>query len=173
MIAERETGPAAPMMTLRTIVNGAPVELEIEPRVLLLHVLRDRLGLTGVKLSCDVQVCGACTVLVDGVPVSSCTTLAYEADGKAVETIEGLEAGGTLHPIQQAFVDNAAVQCGFCTPGFVLATKALLGETPRPSRDEIVAYLGGNICRCTGYWNIIDAVEDAAERLAAAGAEEA
>jgi aerobic-type carbon monoxide dehydrogenase small subunit (CoxS/CutS family) len=152
---------------LRMTVNGDAVVLHVEPRELLLPVLRDRLGLRGVKQSCDVQVCGVCTVLVDGVPVSSCTTLAVEAEGKAVETIEGLSTDGRLHPIQQAFVDRAAVQCGFCTPGMILSAKALLAENPRPSRDEIVAYLGGNICRCTGYFNVVAAVEDAAERLAA------
>lgn len=157
-----------PTRTIRATVNGAPVELVIEPRDLLLHVLRDRLGLYGVKSSCDVQVCGACTVLVDGAPVSSCTTLALEIDGRSVETIEGMAAGKELHPIQQAFVDKAAIQCGFCTPGMVLTTKALLTDIPRPTRAEIETFLGGNLCRCTGYWNILDAVEDAAERMAAA-----
>jgi aerobic carbon-monoxide dehydrogenase small subunit len=167
MIDQREAG--RPTMTIRATVNGSPVELVVEPRDLLLHVLRDRLGLYGVKSSCDVQVCGACTVLVDGAPVSSCTTLAVEIDGTFVETIEGMATGSELHPIQQAFVEQAAIQCGFCTPGMVLTTKALLTEIPRPSREEIEAYLGGNLCRCTGYWNILDAVEDAAERLASAG----
>jgi aerobic carbon-monoxide dehydrogenase small subunit len=167
MIEQREVG--RPTMTIRATVNGSPVELVVEPRDLLLHVLRDRLGLYGVKSSCDVQVCGACTVLVDGAPVSSCTTLAVEIDGTSVETIEGMATGSELHPIQQAFVEQAAIQCGFCTPGMVLTTKALLTEIPRPSREEIEAYLGGNLCRCTGYWNILDAVEDAAERLASAG----
>jgi aerobic carbon-monoxide dehydrogenase small subunit len=154
-------------MTLTMSVNGAPVALEIEPRALLLDVLRDRLGLTGAKRSCDTQVCGACTVLLDGMPVSACCTLAYEAEGRAVETIEGLAGPEGLHPIQQAFVDAVAIQCGFCTPGFVLTTKALLTENPHPARAEIEAFLGGNLCRCTGYWNILDAVEDAAQRLAA------
>ncbi len=161
----------APRRSLRMIVNGNPVALEIEPREILLHVLRDRLGLRGVKQSCDVQVCGVCTVLLDGVPVSSCTTLALEAEGRAVETIEGLSKDGHLHPIQQAFVERAAVQCGFCTPGMVLSTKALLSDIPRPTREEITAFLGGNICRCTGYFNIVAAVEDAAERLAGANGE--
>ncbi|MBA3415049.1 MAG: (2Fe-2S)-binding protein [Chloroflexia bacterium] len=173
MVAESRSGAASGRIALRMTVNGEPVELEIEPRTLLLQVLRDRLGLTGVKLSCDVQVCGVCTVLVDGVPVSSCSTLAYEAAGKAVETIEGMARGRTLHPIQQAFVDNAALQCGFCTPGLILSTKALLAETPRPTREEIADYLGGNLCRCTGYWNILSAVEDAAQRLAATGGDTA
>ena len=146
-------------------VNGERVELDIEPRELLIQVLRDRLGLHGVKQSCDVQVGGVCTVLVDGEPVSSCTTLALEIDGKHVETIEGLAADGALDPIQQAYVDCAAIQCGFCTPGMVLSTKALLAQSPNPTRDEVKTYLSGNICRCTGYWNILDAVDDAARRL--------
>jgi aerobic-type carbon monoxide dehydrogenase small subunit (CoxS/CutS family) len=153
-------------ITLEMTVNGQPVALALEPRAILLDVLRDRLGLTGAKRSCDMQVCGACTVLVDGRPVSSCCTLAYEAAGRAVETIEGLAGPDGLHPIQQAFVDNAAIQCGFCTPGFVLTAKALLADTPRPTRAEIEEGLGGNLCRCTGYWNILAAVEDAAARLA-------
>lgn len=168
MIAESPVDERIGLRRLRMTVNGTPVELDLEPRAMLLHVLRDHLGLTGVKQSCDVQVCGVCTVLVDGVPVSSCTTLAYEADGRQVETIEGLATGATLHPIQQAFVDNTALQCGFCTPGLILSTKALLAHTPHPTRSEIVDYLGGNLCRCTGYWNIIAAVDDAAGRLAAA-----
>ena len=158
---------AAPSMMLGTTVNGRSVTLEIEPRAILLDVLRDRLGLTGAKRSCDTQVCGACTVLLDGAPVSACCTLAYVAAGRHVETIEGVIGSDGLHPIQQAFVDRAAIQCGFCTPGFVLTTKALLAENPRPSRREIETYLGGNLCRCTGYWNILAAVADAAERLAA------
>jgi carbon-monoxide dehydrogenase small subunit len=150
---------------LETTINGRPVSLHIEPRAILLDVLRDDLGLTGAKRSCDTQVCGACTVLLNGSPVSACCTLAYEAGGREVETIEGLAGPHGLHPIQQAFVDRVAIQCGFCTPGFVLATKALLAENPRPTRSEIEDFLGGNLCRCTGYWNILDAVADAAERL--------
>jgi carbon-monoxide dehydrogenase small subunit len=154
------------MTMLRSTVNGREIELEIESRELLIDLLRDRLELTGTKRSCDSQVCGACTVLLDGQPVSSCCTLAYEADGRTVETIEGLSQDGQLHPIQAAFVEKAAIQCGFCTPGFVLTTKAMLAENPRPTRDEIESYLGGNLCRCTGYWNILEAAEDAARRLA-------
>lgn len=154
---------------LRTTVNGREIELEIESRELLIDLLRDRLELTGTKRSCDSQVCGACTVLLDGQPVSSCCTLAYEADGKEIQTIEGLSPDGRLHPIQAAFVERAAIQCGFCTPGFVLTTKAMLAENPRPTREEIRSYLGGNLCRCTGYWNILDAAEDAARRMVAAG----
>jgi carbon-monoxide dehydrogenase small subunit len=157
-----------PLILLETTVNGRPVSLEIEPRAILLDVLRDDLGLTGAKRSCDTQVCGACTVLLDGSPVSACCTLAYEAGGREIETIEGLAGPDGLHPIQQAFVDRVAIQCGFCTPGFVLATRALLAENPRPTRTEIEDFLGGNLCRCTGYWNILDAVADAAGRLASA-----
>jgi carbon-monoxide dehydrogenase small subunit len=156
---------ARPAMLLETTINGKPVSLEIEPRAILLDVLRDRLDLRGAKRSCDSQVCGACTVLLDGAPISACCTLAFEAHGRAVETIEGMAGPDGLHPIQQAFVDWAAIQCGFCTPGFVMATKSLFAENPRPSRAEIEAYLGGNLCRCTGYWNILEAVEDAAARL--------
>ena len=155
-------------MKLETTVNGAAVVREVEPQELLLDLLRDGLGLTGAKRSCEVQVCGACTVLLDGSPVSACCTLAYEAVGREIETIEGLAGPDGLHPIQQAFVDRVAIQCGFCTPGFVLATKALLAENPRPTRAEIEDFLGGNLCRCTGYWNILDAVADAAGRLESA-----
>jgi len=159
-----ETADPAKML-LKTTVNGRLVSREIEPRAILLDVLRDDLGLTGTKHSCDTQVCGACTILLDGSPASACCTLAYETDGREVETIEGLAGPDGLHPIQQAFVDQVAIQCGFCTPGFVLTTKALLTENPRPTRSEIENYLGGNLCRCTGYWNILDAVADAAGRL--------
>lgn len=155
----------AATMSVEMTINGKPTQLDIEPREMLLDVIRLRLGLTGVKRSCDVQVCGACTVLLDGIPVSSCCTLAYEANGKQVETIEGLATNGVLHPIQSAFIAQTALQCGFCTPGMILATKALLQETPHPSREEIKQFLAGNLCRCTGYWNILDAVEDAANRL--------
>ena len=155
-----------PMLTIESNINGRPMSLHIEPRAILLDVLRDRLGLTGAKRSCDTQVCGACTVLLDGEPVSACCTLAYEANGRSIETIEGLSTPDGLHPIQQAFVENVAIQCGFCTPGFVLTTKALLTENPHPTRPEIEVFLGGNLCRCTGYWNILAAVEDAAGRMA-------
>jgi aerobic carbon-monoxide dehydrogenase small subunit len=161
----RASADDPPMIHLETTVNGHPVSLEIEPRAILLDVLRHDLGLTGAKRSCDTQVCGACTVLLDGSPVSACCTLAYEAGGRKIETIEGLAGQRGLHPIQQAFVDRVAIQCGFCTPGFVLATKALLAENPQPTRAEIEDFLGGNLCRCTGYWNILDAVADAAGRI--------
>jgi aerobic carbon-monoxide dehydrogenase small subunit len=159
--------PAESVLQLRMTVNGRPVELEVEPREILLDVIRDRLNLTGVKRSCDVQVCGACTVLIDGIPVSSCCTLAYEANGKALETVEGLAVTGYLHPIQRAFIEKGAVQCGFCTSGMLLATKALLADNPHPTPEQIKHELAGNLCRCTGYWNIIEAVEEAARLMAA------
>ena len=143
-------------------VNGRAVSLEIPPQMTLLDLLRDRLSLKGAKRSCDLQVCGACTILVDGHAVSSCTYLAYEARGADVLTIEGLADGNTLHPIQQAFIDNGAFQCGFCTPGMILAAKSLLDETPRPSEEKVKEYMEGNICRCTGYRKILEAILDAA-----------
>lgn len=143
-------------------VNGREVSLEIPPQMMLLDLLRDRLSLKGVKRSCDLQVCGACTILVDGHAVSSCTYLAYEARGADVLTIEGLADGNTLHPMQQAFIDNGAFQCGFCTPGMILAAKSLLDETPRPSEEKVKEYMEGNICRCTGYRKILEAILDAA-----------
>jgi len=150
-------------------VNGHRHALAIEPNALLVDTLRAQLGLIGTKRSCDMQVCGACTVLVDGAPVSACTYLTYEARGKEVLTVEGLAHGGTLHPLQQAFIDHAAFQCGFCTPGMILAASALLAETPSPSVDEITHYLRGNICRCTGYKKIVEAVQAAGAVLRGGG----
>lgn len=144
------------------IVNGSEYEVIIEPHMLLIDVLRDKLGLTGTKYACGAGDCGACTVLIDGKPSFSCLTLAVTAVGKSITTIEGLADGTELHPIQQAFVDKGAIQCGFCTPGMILSTKALLDENPAPTRDEIKSALAGNLCRCTGYVKIIDAVEVAA-----------
>ena len=149
------------LTTVAFSLNGAPCEVSIEPRELLIDVLRERLRLTGTKRSCDVQVCGACTVLVDGLPVSSCTTLGVEAAGRSVLTIEGLAREGRLHPVQQAFVDHGALQCGFCTPGMVLAVTALLTLDPAPDEAEIRHFLRGNLCRCTGYVKILDAVKHA------------
>jgi carbon-monoxide dehydrogenase small subunit len=147
-------------------LNGRPVETEIEAQETLAEVLREKLNLTGTKLSCEVQVCGACTVLVDDLPVSSCTYLAYEARNRKVLTIEGMaKPDGTLHPIQQAFIDEFALQCGFCTPGMILAVKTLLDENPAPSVDEIKHYMDGNICRCTGYLPIIKAIQRAAKQM--------
>jgi aerobic-type carbon monoxide dehydrogenase small subunit (CoxS/CutS family) len=161
-------------MKLALELNGKAVELEIEPRETLAETLRARCRLTGVKLSCEAQVCGACTVLVDGLPVSACTYLAYEARGKRVLTIEGLSVdGGKLHPLQQAFIDQFAFQCGFCTPGMILAAKALLDEKPRPTREEIIAYMDGNLCRCTGYLAIVKAIEQVIEQVAETAREDA
>ncbi len=150
---------------LHTVVNGVPVTRHVEHRVTLAEFLRAHLGLTGTKVSCDLQVCGACSVLVDGEPVSSCTYLAADVDGREVQTVEGLAAGDDLHPLQAAFVENFALQCGFCTPGFLMMAKALLDRTPDPTEQEVIEYLDGNICRCTGYRPIVEAVLDAARRM--------
>jgi aerobic-type carbon monoxide dehydrogenase small subunit (CoxS/CutS family) len=152
-------------------VNGVEVSRSVTPRLTLVELLRDGLGLTGTKVSCDLQVCGVCTVLVDGRPVSACTFLAVDIDGTSVETVEGLSTDGELHPLQQAFVENLALQCGFCTPGFLMMSKALLDSSPAPTRHEIVEHLDGNICRCTGYEPIVRAVECAARRMRGAGAD--
>ncbi|HEY7167474.1 MAG TPA: (2Fe-2S)-binding protein [Candidatus Binatia bacterium] len=153
-------------MQLSFILNGKQTEIECEAADTLAEVLRNQLNLNGTKVSCEVQVCGACTVLIDGLPASACTLLAYEARGKSVLTIEGLEKpDGTLDPIQQAFIDEFAFQCGFCTPGMIMAAKALLNENPQPSRDEIIHHMDGNICRCTGYVPIVAAIERAAKML--------
>jgi len=149
----------------RFIINGNPYELPIEPHMTLIEVLRDQLGLTGTKYSCGVGECGSCTVLVDGKPALSCSTLAIAVREKNILTIEGLASGTTLHPIQQAFIEYGAIQCGFCTPGMILTAKALLDENPNPTRLEIKEGLGGNLCRCTGYVKIVDAVLAAAEAM--------
>lgn len=149
-------------MDLSLTVNARERSVRIEARETLGEVLRDRLGLTGTKISCDSQVCGACTVLVDDLAVSACTYLAADAESRSVRTVEGLAPDGVLSPVQQAFIDHAGFQCGFCTPGMVMATTALLEENPAPSRDEVVHALEGNLCRCTGYAQIIDAVLAAA-----------
>jgi aerobic carbon-monoxide dehydrogenase small subunit len=146
-------------------LNGKPASLEIEPRETLAEVLRARCRLTGVKLSCESQVCGTCTVLVDDIPVSACTYLAYEIRDRHVTTIEGLAEGGRLHALQQAFLDNFAFQCGFCTPGMILAAKSLLDENASASNEEIIAYMSGNLCRCTGYLGILKAIRQAAAEL--------
>jgi aerobic carbon-monoxide dehydrogenase small subunit len=154
-------------LNLKFNVNEKPIELDCEAQETLAEVLRNTLNLNGTKVSCEVQVCGACTVLVDGVPVSACTYLAYEARGKNITTIEGLEKpDGTLHPLQQTFIDEFAFQCGYCTPGMIMSAKALLDENPQPTRDEIIHHMDGNICRCTGYVPIVAAIERAAEVMA-------
>ena len=153
------------LISVETTINERLVTHQVAPRMVLAEFLRDQLGLTGTKVSCELQVCGSCTVLVDGNPISSCTYLAADIDGRKVTTIEGVAGPEGLHPVQQAFVDNNALQCGFCTPGFVMSTLALLAEEPDPSRNYVAHHLEGNICRCTGYQPIIQAVLDAAERM--------
>lgn len=147
-----------------TTINGRETEFLCEPRQSLLEVLRDTLDLTGTKEGCSNGNCGACTVLMNGRPVVSCLVLAMEADGAEISTIEGVAHGNTLDPVQQAFLENAALQCGICTPGFIMQTKALLAENPNPTENEVRFYLAGNLCRCTGYDKIVRAVLDAAER---------
>jgi len=143
-------------------VNGVRREAEIEPRTLLVDFVRDRLGLTGTKIGCDTSQCGSCTVHLDGTSVKSCTVLAVQADGSAVTTIEGLAQNGSLHPVQQAFWDKHGLQCGFCTPGMIMSTVELIARNPDPTDDEIRHALEGNLCRCTGYENIVRAVREAA-----------
>jgi carbon-monoxide dehydrogenase small subunit len=144
-------------------VNGRTYRLSVPPRRMLADLLRDELRLTGCKIGCDQAVCGACTVLVDEMPVTACATFAFEVDGKAVTTIEGLGCAGALHPIQQAFLEHGALQCGFCTPGMILSVKALLARYPDPDEPLIRQWLSANICRCTGYQMIIEAVRAAAK----------
>ncbi len=156
-------------MTQKTLVtatiNGDVVTFACEPRQSLLEVLRETLNLTGTKEGCNNGNCGACAVLLDGVLVNSCLVLAVEVEGATITTIEGIAPKEGLHPIQQAFLENAALQCGVCTPGFIVATKALLDRNPNPTEHEVRAWLAGNLCRCTGYDKIVRAVLDAAERL--------
>jgi aerobic carbon-monoxide dehydrogenase small subunit len=149
-------------------VNGTGYELELEPRELLVYVLRDRLGLTGTNVGCDTSSCGACTVLVDGVAAKACTLLGVQADGAEITTIEGLASNGALHPVQQAFHDHHALQCGYCTPGMVMAAVSLIEEGGATSEAAIREGLEGNLCRCTGYHNIVAAVESAAGVMGAA-----
>jgi len=152
-------------MLISVEVNGTERKADVEPRLLLVHFLREELGLTGTHIGCDTSGCGACTVLVDGVPVKSCTYLTVQADGRRVETVEGLMNGGALHPIQEAFKQEHGLQCGFCTPGMMLTAKALLASNPDPSDDDIRWGLSGNVCRCTGYMNIVRAVRSAAAQI--------
>ena len=150
-------------------VNGASRSAGVETRLLLVHFLRETLGLTGTHIGCDTTSCGACTVLLDGVPVKSCTVLAVQADGRSVTTVEGLAPPGGLHALQEGFREEHGLQCGFCTPGMMLVASALLAEKPDPSEEEIRWAISGNICRCTGYQNIVKAVRYAAVKLAAEG----
>jgi carbon-monoxide dehydrogenase small subunit len=147
---------------ISTTVNGDPAEFLADPAMTLLDALRDKLGLTGAKEGCGSGDCGACSVIVDGRLVCSCLVLAPEAEGRRIETIEGMAQGGDLHPLQQKFLDHAALQCGFCTPGILVAAKALLADNPDPSETEVRYWLAGNLCRCTGYDKVVRAVMDAA-----------
>lgn len=142
-------------------VNGRPLERHAPPERILLDLLREDLGLTGTKRGCDLGTCGCCTVLVDGRPTLSCLTLVHAADGRSVETIEGITPGAGLSPLQRAFVEHGATQCGFCTPGFIVTATALLRRTPSPTKEEVVAAISGNLCRCTGYTKIIEAIRAA------------
>ncbi len=148
---------------VRLNVNGVEERLEVEPRLLLVHALRDRLGLTGTHVGCDTSNCGACTVHLDGKAVKSCTVLAVQADGAEITTIEGMERDGELHPLQEAFWNDHGLQCGYCTPGMIMAAAGLLAENPSPTEDEVRHALEGNLCRCTGYHNIVKAVLDASK----------
>ena len=150
---------------LEMTVNGKPVSLEIDPNARLIDVLRDTLHLTGTKEGCGIGECGACTVIADGKTINSCLALAVQMQGKNITTIEGLEEGGNLHPLQKSFMELSAIQCGFCTPGMILSAKALLDKTPRPTREQIKTAIAGNLCRCTGYEQIFQAIEAAAVEM--------
>lgn len=152
-------------MEVTITVNGRKHTKSVEPRMLLVHFLREELGLTGTHIGCDSSHCGACTVLVDGTPLKSCTYLAVMANGRSVETVEGLKQGGKLHVIQEEFKEQHGLQCGYCTPGMMLVGKALLEENPNPSDEEVRFAISGNICRCTGYMNIVKSIQAAGKRM--------
>jgi carbon-monoxide dehydrogenase small subunit len=149
-------------MEITFTVNGVERTADVEPRMLLVHLLRDVVGLTGTHVGCDTTSCGACTVLLDGTPVKSCTLFGVQADGRRVTTVEGLQTDGSLHPVQEAFKQEHGLQCGFCTPGMMLVAAALLEENPAPTEEDVRWAISGNICRCTGYVNIVRAVQAAA-----------
>ncbi len=155
------------MHKIRVNVNGKTIEAEVEPRLLLVHFLREVAGLTGTHVGCETTVCGACTVLLEGRAVKSCTVLAVQADGRKVETVEGLARNGDLHPVQEAFWNEHGLQCGFCTPGMIMTASQLLSDNPNLSREEIRHGLEGNLCRCTGYMHIVNAVQSAGKKMAA------
>lgn len=152
-------------LPIKVKVNGVMREATIEPRLLLVHFIRETLGMTGTHIGCDTTNCGACTVLLNGKPVKSCTVLAAQADGGEIMTVEGLAPNGKLHPIQEGFWEKHGLQCGFCTPGMMMTTYALLKKNPNPSEDDIRWAISGNLCRCTGYVNIVKAVQYAAEKM--------
>lgn len=153
-------------------LNGREVQVEVEPAAMLVDVLRDELGLTGTKVGCRAGDCGTCTVIIDGEAMTSCLVPALKVNGREVITIEGLAEGDRLHPLQQAFIDHGAVQCGFCTPGMLLSTKALLDSNPHPTREEIQVAIAGNLCRCTGYEQIIEAIQSAVATVSKEAADE-
>jgi carbon-monoxide dehydrogenase small subunit len=156
-------------MRIQLSVNGEKHEADVEPRLLLVHLLRENLRLTGTHIGCDTTHCGACTVLLDGTPVKSCTVLAVQAHGHEVTTVEGLEKDGKLHPMQAGFMAEHGLQCGYCTPGMLMTSYAFLQKNPKPSEDDIRWAISGNLCRCTGYVNIVKAVQHAAAALAQGG----
>jgi carbon-monoxide dehydrogenase small subunit len=160
-------------MEIKVTVNGTERSADVEPRMLLAHVIREELSLTGTHIGCDTTSCGACTVLLDGVPVKSCTMFGVQADGREVTTVEGLMEGGALHPVQAAFKEEHGLQCGYCTPGMMLVGAALLEDNPDPTDDDVRWAISGNICRCTGYMNIVKAIQTAAAAKTAAAAPEA
>ena len=147
-------------VSINFTINGEKISMDVEPNLTALRILRERLDLTGAKEGCGAGECGACTIIVDGLAMNSCLMLAPELDGKDIRTIEGLAQNGKLTDVQQAFIDHAALQCGYCTPGFIMSTTAMLEENPKPTREEIEISLSGNLCRCTGYKRIIEAIED-------------
>lgn len=154
-------------------INGADYSADVEPRLLLAHFIRENANLTGTHVGCDTTSCGACTILLDGVPVKSCTMFAVQANGKKITTVEGLAQGANLHPIQEAFREKHGLQCGFCTPGMMLTSIAFLGKNPDPTEDEIRWAISGNLCRCTGYLNIVEAVKYAGDKMRTAATESA
>jgi carbon-monoxide dehydrogenase small subunit len=154
-------------MEITVTINGEKKSADVEPRLLLVHFLRENLRLTGTHVGCDTTSCGACTVLLNGTPVKSCTVFAVQADGREITTVEGLARNGELHPIQEAFKEEHGLQCGFCTPGMMLTSAALLDQKPEPTEDEIRWALSGNVCRCTGYMNIVKAVQWAGHKMKA------
>jgi carbon-monoxide dehydrogenase small subunit len=157
-------------MQVKVTINGEPREGEVEPRLLLVHFIREVLRLTGTHIGCDTTHCGACTVLLDGRPVKSCTVFAVQARGRDITTVEGLEQNGALHPLQEGFMAEHGLQCGFCTPGMLMTSHAFLKKCPHPSEDEIRHAISGNLCRCTGYVNIVKAIQYAAAKLSLASA---